>query len=162
MALAVAYLWITRKDHGASLRITGIYASASSGATAETIPEKYKPFFVSMEQNANVPVMDTEAVKRIKELYKPDPRSPLAYPVTIPDPSIMPRTYFQACGLDPTRDCTLVMEQVWKDASVPTKLDIYPGVPHVFWALGLPAIEQIKKHELDTRNALSWLLGRND
>ncbi|KAI1372706.1 Alpha/Beta hydrolase protein [Hypoxylon crocopeplum] len=157
MAFAVTYLWITtRKD--AALQITGIYSSANSGVTAETVPEKYKPFFVSMEQNVDAPVMDTAAMERIKELYKPDPMSPLAYPIGIPDPSIMPPTYFQACGLDPTRDSTLVMEQVWKDAGVPTKLDIYPGMPHLFWALGLPALKQTKRHEVDTEDGFSWLL----
>ncbi|KAI2473661.1 Alpha/Beta hydrolase protein [Annulohypoxylon bovei var. microspora] len=157
MALAVAYLWTIRRK-GAALQITGIYSSANSAATIETVPEEYKPFFMSMEQNAHAPVLDMAAVERIKELYKPDPKSPLAYPIAIPDPSIMPRAYFQACGLDPTRDCTLVMEQVWKDAGVQAKLDIYSGMPHVFWALGLPALEQIKKHEADTRDGLLWLL----
>lgn len=70
----------------------------------------------------------------------------------------MPRVYFQACGLDSTRDCTLVMEKVWRDAGVPTRLDVYPGMPHVFWALGLPPIEQINKQEEDTKKGLSWLM----
>ncbi|KAI1451612.1 Alpha/Beta hydrolase protein [Annulohypoxylon moriforme] len=157
MALAVAYLWTTQKRN-ATLQITGVYSSANSAANAETVPEKYKPLFLSMEQNAHAPVVDITAVERIKDLYKPDPNSPIAYPIAIADPSIMPRTYFQACGLDPTRDCTLVMEQVWKDAGVQTELDVYPGMPHVFWALGLPALEQTKKHEADTREGLSWLL----
>lgn len=65
MALAVAYLWVTQNT-GSSLRITGIYASANSGATAETVPEKYKDSFISMEQNADAPVMNTEAIERIR------------------------------------------------------------------------------------------------
>ncbi|KAI0889687.1 Alpha/Beta hydrolase protein [Annulohypoxylon maeteangense] len=157
MALAVAYLWVTQKK-GATLQITGIYSSANSAASAETVPEKYRSFFLSMEQNAHAPVLDIAAIERINELYKPVPNNPIAYPIAIADPSIMPRTYFQACGLDPTRDCTLVMEQVWKDSGVQTKIDIYPGMPHIFWALGLPMLEQIKKHEADTRDGLLWLL----
>ncbi|XXG94943.1 hypothetical protein Hte_001202 [Hypoxylon texense] len=157
MALAVTYLWATQKNDS-PLKITGIYASANSGVTSETVPEKYKSSFISMEQNADAPVMSIEALERIRELYRPDPKSPLAYPISIPNPSIMPRTYFQACGLDPTRDCTLVMEKAWRDAGVPTKLDIYPGMPHVFWALGLPPLAQTKKHEDDSRKGLSWLM----
>ncbi|KAI1408777.1 Alpha/Beta hydrolase protein [Hypoxylon sp. FL1857] len=160
MALAVAYLWTTLKKD-ISLKITGVYSSANSAANAQTVPEKYRSFFVSMEQNAGAPVMNAEAVERIRKLYKPDPTSPLAYSIAIPDPSIMPPTYFQACGLDPVRDCTLVMEQVWKDAGVPTKLDIYPGMPHVFWALGVPPSEQTRKHEIDTRDGLLWLLNQS-
>lgn len=93
----------------------------------------------------------------IQGIYKPDPKSPLAYPVAIPNPSIMPKTYFQACGVDPFRDCTLIMEKVWRYAGVPTKLDIYSTMPHVFWVLGL-AIEEVAKHETDSENGLLWLL----
>ncbi|KAI1108339.1 hypothetical protein F5Y14DRAFT_436633 [Nemania sp. NC0429] len=59
-------------------------------------------------------------------IYKPDPNCPLADPVATPNPSVMPKTYFQACGLDPFRNCTLIMEKVWRDAGVRTKLDVYP------------------------------------
>lgn len=65
MALAVAYLWTTQRKN-ATLQITGIYSSANSAATEETVPEKYKPFFVSMEQNAHAPILDIAAVERIK------------------------------------------------------------------------------------------------
>ncbi|KAI1088848.1 alpha/beta-hydrolase [Rostrohypoxylon terebratum] len=155
MALAVAYLWATRRKN-ATLQITGICSSANSAATEETVPEKYRPFFVSMEQNAHAPVLDIAAFGRIKA----GSEKPLSYPIAIADPSIMPRTYFQACGRDPTRDCTLVMEQTWRDAGVQTRLDVYASIPHVFWALGLSAMGQVKKHETDTRKGLLWLLSR--
>lgn len=65
MALAVTYLW-TAQNKGSPLKITGVYSSVNSGVSAETVPEKYKHLFVSMEQNAHAPVMSTEAVERIK------------------------------------------------------------------------------------------------
>ena len=89
----------------------------------------------------------------------PDRRSSWAFPVAIPVASNMPRTYFQACGWDIMRDCTLVMEQVWKDVGVPTRLDVYPGMPHAFWDLKLP-IAQARKFEADTVAGLKWLLRR--
>ncbi|EMR66847.1 putative lipase 2 protein [Eutypa lata UCREL1] len=154
IALAIAHLWTEAK---ASPPITGIYSCANSAVNKETVPLKYKENFVSFEQNAGAPMQTIEAYEFIQRNYKPDPRSHLAFPVAIPDPSIMPKTYFQACGWDIMRDCTLVMEQVWKDASVPTRLNVYPGLPHAFWILGLP-IEQTRKFEADVVKGLKWLL----
>lgn len=77
--------------------------------------------------------------------------------MAIPDPSIMPKTYFQACGWDVMRDCTLIIDQVWRDAGVKTRLDVYPGMPHAFWILELP-IAQMRKFEEDTVAGLRWLL----
>lgn len=48
------------------LKDAGIYASANSGATAETVPEEYRSSFINMEQNADAPVMDIEAIERIR------------------------------------------------------------------------------------------------
>ena len=166
--------------------ITGIYCCATSGANAGTVPERYKGHFISFEQNADAPMQTIEVYEFIQskhatrravhppcelgnapllitmflatlENYKPGPRCPRAFPVAMPVPSVMPRTYFQACGWDIMRDCTLVMEQVLRDGGVPTRLDVYPGMPHAFWALGLP-ITQARKFETDTLAGLRWLL----
>jgi len=93
----------------------------------------------------------------VKGLYKPDANSPLAYIVAVPDPSIMPKTYFQACGVDPLRDCTLILAEVWREAGVSTKIDLYPTMPHVFWVLGLDN-DETKTHERDSEEGLRWLL----
>lgn len=94
-------------------------------------------------------------------VYKPDPSSPLAYPIAFPDHSKMPKTYLQVCGWDPTRDGGLILEQIWKDCGIETKTDIYPGLPHRFWAALIHA-RFTKKHAEDSKAGLIWLLGEKN
>lgn len=49
------------------------------------------------------------------------------------------------------------MELVFKDAAVQTKMDVYPGLPHAFWAL-FPDFEATKRHEKESEEGLKWLL----
>lgn len=59
--------------------------------------------------------------------------------------------------MDPVRDCSIVLEQIYKDEEVPTKIDIYPGLPHAFWAI-FPELEISRKRERDAVEGLKWLL----
>ncbi|GKT48090.1 AB hydrolase superfamily protein [Colletotrichum spaethianum] len=156
LALGVSHLWVNEKQ---SPPLSGIFSSISGAVSEETVPERYRDRILSLEQNAKAPVVTKETLDFIKDKYKPDPTSPLAYPIVSPDLTGFPKTYFQACGLDPVRDCTIIMEQVWKDAGTATKLDIYPGLPHGFWSL-YPQAEFSKKHQRDTKAGLQWLLDR--
>lgn len=50
-----------------------------------------------------------------------------------------PKTYSVACGLDPMRDDAIIMDSELKKAGVQTMIDVYPGLPHIFWVFdGLP------------------------
>ncbi|KAI1846684.1 hypothetical protein JX266_007257 [Neoarthrinium moseri] len=154
IALTIAHLW---SEQESLPPLTGIYASVNSGISRDTVPDRYRDHFFSLDQNAEAPGFTIESLEFIRKNYKPETKSPLAYPVAFSNHSALPKTYFQACGLDPLRDCTLVMEQVWKDAGVPTRLDIYPGLFHVFWVFDLP-ISATTKFKRDVEDGIKWLL----
>jgi versiconal hemiacetal acetate esterase len=44
-----------------------------------------------------------------------------------------PPTYLSACGADPLRDDNVVLEAELKSKGVKTRLDVYDGLPHLFW-----------------------------
>ncbi|KAM0225759.1 hypothetical protein ACHAQD_000718 [Fusarium lateritium] len=154
MSLVVSHLC---RDAKMVPALTGVFAPITSGVNDQTVPEKYKDHFISMEQCAKAPMFSAESMKFVHSMYKPDPKSPLAFPVAFPSHAGLPKTYFQACGMDPLRDCSIVLEQVYKDEGVPTKLDIYPGLPHAFWAM-FPEFEISQKRERDVVEGLKWLL----
>ena len=63
--------------------------------------------------------------------------------------------------MDINRDDALIFEQILREeCSTPTRIDVYPGVPHVFWGI-FPTLTQAKKWQEDTREGFGWLLGRN-
>ncbi|OBS26614.1 hypothetical protein FPOA_00557 [Fusarium poae] len=154
ISLVVSHLY-----HDAEIEplLTGVYAPITSGVNDQTVPEKYKDHFISWEQCAKAPVFSSESMNFVHSKYKPDMKSPLAFPVAFPSHAGLPKTYFQACGMDPVRDCSIILEQVYKDEGVPTKIDIYPGLPHAFWAM-FPELEISQKRERDAAEGLKWLL----
>jgi len=60
------------------------------------------------------------------------------------DHTALPPPNLQICGLDPLRDEGLLYERLLREQGIPTKLDIYPGVPHGFDAL-LPGLTAAKR-----------------
>ncbi|KAL7946443.1 Alpha/Beta hydrolase protein [Trichoderma barbatum] len=156
MAMAVAHLCLNDK---LAAPLTGIYAAITGGVNKETVPDKYKDRFFSLEQNAEAPVLSTTSLEFVWKNHQVDSRSPLAFPLAFPTHKGLPKTYFQVCGLDPLRDCALVMEQVFKDEGVATRTDIYPGMPHAFYVL-FPELEISGKQRRDAEEGLKWLLSK--
>lgn len=70
-------------------------------------------------------------------------------PALAPNLKDFPRTYSVACGLDPMRDDAIIMDSELKEAGVKTKIDIYPGLPHIFWVFdGLPSTKKFYENML--------------
>jgi len=58
------------------------------------------------------------------------------------------------------RDEALIYEKVLNDEfGVETRLDVYVGLPHIFWSY-FPTLTLSKKFAVDTLNGIAWLLGK--
>lgn len=171
MALIIAHLHAQERPEGPPL--TGLYLSCPIVMERSTVPEKYREYYLSMDQNVKSTGLTPESVEFLMcksvfsgnrgrglialAVYKPDMTSPLAFPILFPDHFKLPKTYIQVGGMDPLRDGGLILDQVLKDSGVETKLEVYPGLPHCFWGAFMHA-DFTKKHRKDSTEALKWLM----
>ncbi|KAL0576439.1 hypothetical protein V5O48_005544 [Marasmius crinis-equi] len=123
----------------------------------DAVPEKYKSSLLSLEQNKDAPTLGKEHLITMMSLYKPPPTDTRISPLLLESHKGLPAAYLQVCGLDPLRDEGLLYEKVLKEAGVPTKLDVYPGVPHGFEGYFFD-IKQAAKLREDFHVGLQWLL----
>src|SRR6185437_3975673 len=63
LALTCAHLY---RDDRCAPALTGIYAAAPFGVNKDTVPEKYREHFFSLEQNAEAVVLTAEALEVIQ------------------------------------------------------------------------------------------------
>jgi acetyl esterase/lipase len=59
--------------------------------------------------------------------------------------------------MDLSRDYALLFEEVLRQEGVKTKIDLFPGLPHGFWAL-FPKAAFSKDQAKRTDAGLAWLL----
>ena len=67
----------------------------------------------------------------------------------------MPPTYLAVCGKDPLRDDGLAFEKQLKKAGVKTKINLYEGLPHLFWSAPIPVAQAAMK---DIIVGLNWAI----
>ncbi|EXJ76501.1 uncharacterized protein A1O5_01009 [Cladophialophora psammophila CBS 110553] len=171
LAASLAHL---ARDHNLNPPLTGQILVAGTYISPERVPERYKDRYLSREQNADAPILDRHLIKLFTDAFQPDPTSKLCYPFDQNDPrdevegagtrsvkhghlGVAP-AYFQVCGLDPSRDDGLIYEKVLREeCDVPTRLDLYNGLAHCWWAM-FPDLEMSQRRTKDTVNGVGWLL----
>ncbi|KAF9255046.1 hypothetical protein L218DRAFT_1008990 [Marasmius fiardii PR-910] len=120
-------------------------------------PDRYKSSLLSMEQNKDAPSLSKPAAELLLSLYNPPPADPDMSPLLLSTHRGLPPAVIQVCGLDPLRDEGILYKKVLQEAGVPVKLEVYPGVPHLYDVL-YPSLKQSPKYIQDLREGLRWLL----
>jgi len=144
----------------------------------ELVPERYKAVFLSREQDLGTRVLSKDIMRlfarksrhksnlertfnidnNLPGSYNSDQMSPLAHPMAFESHAGLPPTYFQICGKDPLRDEGLIYEEILREENgIKTLVDVYPGLPHGFWAIWPEASFSKKLHE-DSVKGIKWLL----
>ncbi|KAK6371593.1 hypothetical protein LTS17_008844 [Exophiala oligosperma] len=147
------------RDTGMSPGITGVWLSIPALLSHDAVPEQYLPLYLSREQNRDAPILPKSAMDMYEEAYRPELSSELWNPFNWSSGHMkLPTHYFQICGMDVLRDEGLLYERVLKkEYGVMTKVDIYPGLPHVYWA-NFPTHSRSKDYAEDTNKGFGWLL----
>lgn len=166
IAASLAHL---ARDNNLSPPLTGQMISIGSVMHVDYVPKKYKSQYLSREQNKHAPILNQEFHNLMRRACNPDPTSSLVFcfdqhlPPTEDgnvkaDHMGLPPAYFQCCGLDMSRDDQLIYERVLREeCGVPTRIDLYPGLPHGWWAM-LPELKSSKQRLEDTVEGIRWML----
>lgn len=161
MAAVVSHL---SRDEDLIHPITGVFLLAPMILPPEKkhqLPTKYLEMYQSRTQAEcqKDPILTPELGRIFHDSARGDVQSPLFVPfIFSTGHRNLPKTYFQVCGMDILRDEALIYEQYLReDNDVETRLDVYPGMPHIFWGT-FPMLAQSKKAANDLENAMRWLL----
>lgn len=179
LAAASAHL---ARDRGLTPPLTGQLLTAGSyvgGAAA--VPARHRRRYLARRQNKAAPLLDAELLAMFRGAHAADERDPRStvldqrHPADLAasedpddDPALrhghlgLPPAYFQICGMDPSRDDSLIYESVLREeCDVRTKADLYPGFPHCWWTQ-FPDMAMSTKREEDASRGVGWLLGKNE
>lgn len=169
LAAALAHL---ARDNNLFPSLTGQFLSCGTFISPQHIPEKYLHLYLSREQNKSAPLLDESLISLFNNAFVPDHRSPLwaVFDQHHPDDAMgevaqghrgLPPAYFQICGVDMSRDDSLIYEKVLREeCGIKTRVDLYNGFPHVWWAMDryFSALDMTKKRVVDTVQGVEWLL----
>ncbi|KAE9582263.1 hypothetical protein CGMCC3_g1416 [Colletotrichum fructicola] len=151
----------TMHDHGSAPKLSGLWLNVPLLLAPEAVPLRHRSHYGSRDQNALAPILNKAFMDMYTEAYAPDDIqshiwSPLNWPTGHEG---QPPTYFQICGLDILRDEALIYERILRtEHGIPTRVDVYPGLPHMF-ASNFQTHPSSKKYATDSTLGIGWLLG---
>lgn len=155
-----AVLSVRARDEKLSPPLTGQFLAVPAVISPTRVPEKYKKWYISHDQNKETPILPQAAVDMFMNAYAPDDDSPLYNLGTHPNGhSGLPKAVVVVDGMDPLRDEGLIYERILKEAGVETKLYVYPGLPHGHWGF-FPFLKASDKFRREQIESVGWLLGR--
>lgn len=142
--------------------LTGVYLNVPLLLAPEAVRGEHRAIYQSREQNRVAPVLNKAFMDMYTTAYAPDLESyiwsPINWPRALSSHASLPPTYFQICGLDVLRDEGLIYERMLRlEFDVKTKVDIYPGLPHMF-VPNFPNHPSSAKYPQDTLAGIGWLL----
>ena len=150
------------KDEKLSPSLTGQWLSVPRLLTKEIVPEEYKHLYIARGQMKGMPGFSSEALERYETWYQADSQSGLFSPFNRASGfEGLPPAFVQVCGADPLRDDSLIFEAEMRRADVPTRIDIYQGMTHAWWALASQGHPRTKEYKIDTVKGVAWLLGQD-
>ncbi|KAF1843269.1 uncharacterized protein K460DRAFT_289957 [Cucurbitaria berberidis CBS 394.84] len=117
-------------DANLSPHVTGVVLASPYLCHHDALPEVYKKHDSSWEEHKDGLILDRRGMDWFNDKYKPDPKSPLASPLLWSSHKNQPPTYLQVMGMDALRDVSLIYEHILREDGVPTKLDVFAGIPH--------------------------------
>lgn len=144
------------RDEGLSPSLTGQHLLIPMVLPPEVVPEKYRPHYLSHEQNRFAPLLPVSAIDMFVRSYKPDINDAVRYAIfNHPNGHAhLPSTVLQISGMDPLRDEGLLYEKVLReDWGIKTKLYIYPGQPHGHFGV-FPFLKNSEKFRQDQVNGM--------
>ncbi|KAL6241722.1 hypothetical protein RBB50_011255 [Rhinocladiella similis] len=151
------------RDEGLSPPLTGQYLAAASLLPENQVPEKYKKFYLSQEQNVDVPVLPRPARLMFLRGYQPDNDDAVWWAIFNHPKghANVPPAFFQVDGLDPLRDDSIIFERVLrKEYGIKTRMDVYPGLPHGHWSI-YPFLKGSEKFRKEQVAGMAFLLNRD-
>ncbi|GJJ13703.1 hypothetical protein Clacol_007959 [Clathrus columnatus] len=150
------------KDPEIKGKITGQILLIPTLISPFAYPEKFKSELLSLDKDEDKHMLTKRDFPRGYEAYHGDLHATNleVSPLLAESFRGLPPAYIQIAGLDLLRDEAFLYERLLRDAGVPTKLDVYPGVPHGFYVV-FKELTATKKQEKDFATGLDWLLGRS-
>ncbi|KAL2852869.1 Alpha/Beta hydrolase protein [Aspergillus pseudoustus] len=138
--------------------LTGILFLAGTICHEDARPAKYADRILSIDEVTSGPGLSKASIKYFADKYGAPPsdvrRSPLLFESHA---GLAQRAVVYACGWDPRRDETLLVEEILRGEGVQTRKYIYPGLPHGFWG-SCPDVEESKAWKRDLLEGVEFLL----